>query len=259
MQFDELIHLEPHGADTFVGAGPRYPWGGLYGGQIVAQALHAAAATVDDGFAPHSLRAYFIRAGDHDEPVRYEVDRTRNGRSFCTRRVVARQATGAILNLEASFQVAEPTEQVQLAAMPDVPGPDAFEESSWSTAFERRMAPRDLASPVTSWFRMPAGTGGDDPLVHAAGLAYISDDLPTDAVARVVGADFEDGQGWFSVSLDHAVWFHHPLRVDDWHLETFTCNGFANGRGLALGHVFAPDGTHAATIAQEVLIRQARH
>jgi acyl-CoA thioesterase-2 len=259
VQFDELIHLEPHGADTFVGSGPRYPWGGLYGGQIVAQALHAAAATVDEGFAPHSLRAYFIRAGDHTEPVRYEVDRTRNGRSFCTRRVVARQAVGAILNLEASFHVAEATDEVQLAAMPDVPGPDAFEETSWSSAFERRMAPRELDAPVASWFRMPAGTGGDDPLVHAAGLAYISDDLPTDAVARVVGADFEDGQGWFSVSLDHAVWFHHPLRVDEWHLETFTCQGFANGRGLALGNVFTPDGTHAATIAQEVLIRKRRH
>ena len=258
MQFDELIHLEPHGADTYVGAGPRYPWGGLYGGQIVAQALRAAAATVEPAFVPHSLRAYFIRAGDHTEPVRYEVDRTRNGRSFCTRRVVARQALGAILNLEASFHVAEETEQLQLVAMPDVPGPDAFDESSWSGAFERRMAPRDTGAPVLSWFRMPAGTGSDDPLAHVAGLAYISDDLPTDAVARVVGADFEDGQGWFSVSLDHAVWFHRPIRIDDWHLETFTCGGFANGRGLALGHVFTPDGTHAATIAQEVLIRRRR-
>lgn len=259
MEFDELIRLAPDGPDRFVGSGPQYPWGGLYGGQIVAQALHAAALTVDGGYAPHSLRAYFIRPGDHHEAVRYEVDRTRDGRSFCTRRVVAHQAIGAILNLEASFHVPEPTDVVQRVAMPEVPGPEAFEESSWSTAFQRRMAPRDAAGPVTSWFRMPAGTGGDDPLVHAAGLAYISDDLPTDAVARVVGADFEDGEGWFSVSLDHAIWFHHPLRVDDWHLETFTCQGFANGRGLALGNAFAPDGTHVATIAQEVLFRRRRN
>src|SRR5213079_217350 len=112
MNFAMMMNLEPHGPDTFVGIGPKYPWGGLYGGQIVAQALRAAASTVDPegDVTPHSLRAYFIRRGDHTEPVRYEVDRIRNGRSFSTRRVVARQAIGAILNLEASFQKAEPSE-----------------------------------------------------------------------------------------------------------------------------------------------------
>jgi acyl-CoA thioesterase-2 len=93
-----MFSLESHGPDTYVGQGPRYPWGGLYGGQVVAQALRAATSTVDDPFEPHSIRAYFIRRGDHTEPVRYEVDRIRNGRTFATRRVVARQAVGAILN-----------------------------------------------------------------------------------------------------------------------------------------------------------------
>ena len=88
----DMFELVPRGPDTFVGTGPRYPWGGLYGGQIVAQALKAAADTVEPDFEPHSIRAYFIRPGDHAEPVRYEVDRIRNGRSFTTRRVVARQA-----------------------------------------------------------------------------------------------------------------------------------------------------------------------
>ena len=110
MDLHALLNLANHGPDTFVGIGPQYPWGGLYGGQIVAQALRAAAATVDADMQPHSLRAYFIRRGDPDEPVRYEVDRIRNGRSFCTRRVVARQAVGAILNLEASFQLDEPSQ-----------------------------------------------------------------------------------------------------------------------------------------------------
>ncbi len=101
MTIQELFALEPHGVDTFVGAGRQYPWGGLYGGHIVAQALRAAAETVDSSMEPHSLRAYFIRRGDTGEPVRYEVDRIRNGKSFCTRREGARQCFGAILNLEA--------------------------------------------------------------------------------------------------------------------------------------------------------------
>ena len=108
MQYVALMFdLEQHGPDTFVGQGPQYPWGGLYGGQIVAQALRAAAFSVEPTYLAHSIRAYFIRRGDHHEPVRYEVDRIRNGRSFTTRRVVARQAIGAILNAECSFQRAE--------------------------------------------------------------------------------------------------------------------------------------------------------
>ena len=100
--------------------------GGQYGGQIVAQALRAAAATVPNGLSPHSLRAYFIRRGDDHDPVRYEVDRIRDGRSFATRRVVARQAVGAILNLEASFQRDEASIALQTVTMPDVPGPGRF-------------------------------------------------------------------------------------------------------------------------------------
>ena len=99
MNITEILTLADHGPDTYVGTGPKYPWGGLYGGQIVAQALRAAAATVDPAYRPHSLRAYFIRPGEHTEPIRFEVDRIRNGRSFITRRVVARQAIGAILNM----------------------------------------------------------------------------------------------------------------------------------------------------------------
>ena len=86
MSLEDLFTLDSHGADTFVGRGHPYPWGGLYGGHIVAQALVAATKTVDEGFIPHSVRAYFIRRGDNSETVRYEVDRIRNGRSFATRR-----------------------------------------------------------------------------------------------------------------------------------------------------------------------------
>lgn len=261
MDFDELLHLEPHGADVLVGTGLRYPWGGLYGGQIVTQALRAAAATVDEGFVVHSLRAYFIRAGDADEPIRFEVDRIRNGKSFCTRRVVARQAIGAILNLEASFHVHEDSPSVQtIHRSVDTPGPEGLTDDSWSSLFERRFLPTDQDDRrrTRSWFRMRAPVG-DDPLLHTCALAYISDDLPTDAACRALDlpADaFEDG--YFSVSLDHTMWFHRPIRADEWHLQEFTCHAFSDGRGLAIGHAFDEAGNHLATIAQEVLLRKRR-
>jgi acyl-CoA thioesterase len=142
-----LFDLEPHGPDTFVGIGPRYPWGGLFGGQIVAQSLRAAAATVDPAQSVHSLRAYFIRRGDHTQPIRFEVDRIRNGRSFTTRRVVARQANGAILNLEASFQLPEDTDDIQTVDMDaSIPGPESLVDDSWTPSFERRaVAKSDLS------------------------------------------------------------------------------------------------------------------
>ena len=124
-----MFELTPHGPDTFVGTGPQYPWGGLYGGQIVAQALRAATLTAESEFRPHSIRAYFIRPGDHLEPIRYEVDRIRNGRWFLTRRVVARQAIGAILNAECSFQRSRAATDLQTVEMPRVPGPKSLELS----------------------------------------------------------------------------------------------------------------------------------
>jgi acyl-CoA thioesterase-2 len=260
MDFAELVHLEPHGADVLVGTGPSYPWGGLYGGQIVTQALRAAAATVGDGFVVHSLRAYFIRTGDAAEPVRYEVDRIRNGRSFCTRRVVARQAIGAILNLEASFHGPEGGQAIQTVHPTTDIGPDdAKPDDSWTGLFERRYVPgTDERGLVRCWFRMKAPLA-DDPLLHTLALAYISDDLPTDSVGRALGLEmYEDDNGWFSVSLDHTMWFHRPVRANEWHLQELTCHAFGDGRGLAIGHAFDADGTHLATIAQEVLLRRRR-
>ncbi|MFM7068181.1 MAG: acyl-CoA thioesterase, partial [Actinomycetes bacterium] len=226
--------------------------------------------TVSDELVVHSLRAYFIRRGDHSEPVRYEVDRIRNGRSFATRRVVARQAVGAILNLEASFQSPEPSEDVATVAMPEgVPSPVELEEESWTPVFRRAMVPmdrrptsdRDGRGRALAWFRI-AEPLGDDATDHAAGLAYISDDLPTDAVVRAHPVRSEPPEVLhrvlFSASLDHTIWFHRPFRADEWHLHDVTCHTFVGGRGLALGHVFRSDGAHIATVAQEVLLRDQR-
>lgn len=256
-----MFDLEQTDGDTFVGRGPRYRWGGLFGGQIVAQALRAATMTVD-GLLPHSFRAYFIRRGDHTEPVRYEVDRIRNGRSFATRRVVAHQATGAILNLEASFHGNEASPDVQTVPMPtDVEGPETRPNSSWTEEFDRREVHRRDGR-AAAWMRA-TGDLSNDPLLHMSILAFISDDLPTDSVL-VAHPDWrtaseESHEHMFAASLDHTIWFHRPYRADEWHLYDMTCHGFTSGRGLSIGHVFRHDGTHIATVAQEVLLRDNRN
>lgn len=259
MDFATMMTLEQHGPDTYVGVGPRYPWGGLYGGQIVAQALRAAAATVDPAFQVQSLHAYFIRLGDADEPIRFEVDRLRNGRTFVTRRVVARQATGAILNLDASFQVPEAGPEVQTAVLGEVPLPDDLPPSSWSPVFDRRVIPTDgRAGRSNAWLKLTE-TIGDDPVLQACGLAYLSDDFPTEAVANLHPDHSDSGEyPFFSASLDHAIWLHRPMAADEWHVHAFTCHGLLSSRGLALGYVFTSSGDHVATIAQEVLLRSRR-
>ena len=266
MDANTLFDLEPHGPDTFVGIGPRYPWGGLFGGQIVAQALRAAAATVDPAQMVHSLRAYFIRRGDHTEPIRFEVDRIRNGRSFSTRRVVARQAVGAILNLEASFQLAEPTADITTVPFDDdMPRPDSLESDAWWEGFDRRSVPRTSltgdvrtgAGRAAAWMRTNAQPG-DDQLLHRCWMAYMSDDMPAESV-HATHPEFRDTEGiTYNASLDHTIWFHRPVVASDWHLYDFTCHGYVGGRGLSVGHIFTADGVHVATVAQEVLVRDAR-
>ena len=254
MTIQQLFALEPHGVDTFVGAGREYPWGGLYGGHIVAQALWAAAETVEPDMEPHSLRAYFIRRGSPKDTVRYEVDRIRNGKSFCTRRVVARQENGAILNLEASFQRFEQAPDVQPIAFPTgVPLPDTVTNSTWSEFFDRRWIEkvdhpadgREGAGRAMAWFRVTEELGdpGDQraQLLHRCAFAYLSDDLPTDAVVRThpeISLRPENHRNFQGASLDHTIWFHRPLRADQWHLYEMSCNAFVGGRGLSSIAVF---------------------
>lgn len=265
MTLGRLFHLEPHGSDVLVGEGHPYPWGGLYGGHIVAQALRAAQSTVDEGFLPHSLRAYFIRRGDNSETVRYEVDRIRNGRSFATRRVVARQAVGAILNLEASFQMPEQSPSATTVVMPRVPRPTVARADMWSPYLERQDIDaahfgdqeRDGAGRTAAWMRTVEDFG-DDEVLNRCALAYMSDDLPTEAVIKAVPELFERWEvenAYFSASLDHTIWFHAPVRAHQWHLYEMTCHAYVSGRGLSFGYVFSENGDHVATIAQEVLVR----
>jgi acyl-CoA thioesterase II len=267
-----MFELSTHGTDVHVGVGPQYPWGGLYGGQIVAQSLRAAAISVDPELEPHSIRAYFIRRGDHTEPVRYEVDRIRNGRSFATRRVVARQAVGAILNAESSFQRPERAAAIQTVMMPEVPAAETLVEDSWTPTFDRVFVPteqvgggaRDGTGRAVAWMRVnddlgdPADAGAQ--LLHRCWLAYLSDDMPTDSVIRA-HPDRRRRRGPRGIVLREPrphdlvppVVARRPLA--SLRLLVSSLRRWARVVG---GHVFDADGTHVATIAQEVLVRDAR-
>jgi acyl-CoA thioesterase-2 len=260
IDFLELLTLEAHGPDTFVGATARYPWGGrLFGGQVVAQALKAAALTVDASRPAHSLHTYFIRPGSHDEPVRYEVERLRDGRSFSTRQVVARQSGGAILNLSVSFQVDEDAADVQTAGLPDIAPPDdpAYQDFSWGALIERRAVDID-GGHVGYWIRLNADLGSD-PVDETCGLAFMSDAAPSRA-ARSSHPDFTGGwadrKTFQGASLDHSMWFHRRSDPTEWHWFDTWSHGLSGGRGLVTGDVLSLAGTQVATIAQQVLLRK---
>ncbi len=260
IHFADLMTLEHHGPDTFVGLAPRYPWGRLFGGQVVAQALRAAQATVDDDFVVHSLHAYFIEGGTHREPVRFEVDRLRNGRSFCVRQVVARQSNGAILNLSASFQRAEDAVDVQTFDAPEgLPGPDGLDEMGWGGMLERRVARKDFGH-TSLWIRL-GQVLPDDARLAACAVAFVSDAVPTGAVraAHPIQVPRERNHETFvGASLDHTVHFHRPVDPTAWMLADVQCHGLNGARGLSVANLFDTGGVHVATIVQEVLLRERR-
>jgi acyl-CoA thioesterase II len=259
LPFGAIMDLEAHGPDTYVGTGPTYPWEGLYGGQIVAQALRSAELTIKPGYTPHSLHAYFVRVGDAEEPVRFEVERLRDGRSFVARQVVARQSTGAILNMSASFQAkGDPTMDIQVARPPAVGGPEDAAESSWSPLFEMRVVQggEDLQR-WCSWVKW-ASDLGDQQAMHAAALAYASDSGPAWAAERLLAAKGSPAARWRPVSLDHAIWFHRPFRCDEWLLFEASTGSLHDSRGLTEGRIFSREGTLVASVAQEVLLRRPK-
>ena len=255
-----VFDLEPHGKDVWVGESPAYPWGRIFGGLVVAQALLAATRTVVPEHTVHSLHGYFILGGDPTEPVRYEVERLRNGRSFTTRQVVARQSGGAIFNLACSFQRHEEGVETQSAAFPPEAGdPTTVAFQRDGSGIDRYEVPETSGRPRSLvWSRLPTALP-DDPVIHACALAYLSDTNAMDAIAaahpRGVPANDDWSGTYMTASLDHAVWFHRPVRADEWLLFDLDGHGVIRTRGLSTGHVFSADGQHVATIAQEGLIR----
>lgn len=277
----ELLQLEPIDPNIYRGQNESGQQGRLFGGQVLAQALAAASATVE-GLPAHSLHGYFLRPGDPATPVLYTVDRIRDGRSFTTRRVVCIQSGKAIFNLAASFHEPEPGYEHQVAA-PEAPDPETL--PTWLdqlrkfgdripdlAAREARGAPpidfrfvnlptylggEPGPDPNLIWLRA-AGTLPDDPVLHRCFLTYASDMSLIDTVIRHHGRRSAKGPPAMAASLDHALWFHRRFRADEWLLYAQDSPSASGGRGFARGALYAQDGTLVASVAQEGLIRPAR-
>jgi acyl-CoA thioesterase-2 len=277
----DVLDLEPIEVNIFRGVSPNDKRQRVFGGQVAGQALVAAGRTVvghgQTGTARgvHSLHAYFLRPGDPNVPILYEVDRIRDGRSFSTRRVVAIQHGRAIFNLSASFHIDEEGVTHQ-APMPEAPDPETL------PTFQERMAP--FAEKLGDWYSRPrpidvryvtdpkriATTGRpprqqvwmradgplpDDPLLHACVVAYASDMTLLDTVIMPHGLTWEDGGQM--ASLDHAMWFHRSFRADEWLLYDQVSPSASGARGLAIGTIYRGDGTLVVSVVQEGLIRPA--
>ena len=279
----DLLSLERLEDNLFRGQsrdiGTKY----VFGGQVLGQALSAAQATMDSAGEPraaHSLHAYFLRAGDIEHPIVYNVDRTRDGGSFSVRRVTAIQHGQVIFFCAASFQQEEPGVEHQMS-MPEVPKPEDLAPAPaipqevleklptkvqrWLSRmgpFEfRHIYPRDELNPSKRppyqqvWFRLSEKVG-DAPELHRALLAYASD-------FHLLGtATFPHGISYYQpgvamASLDHALWFHRPFRADDWLLYAIDSPTAQNARGLARGLIYDRAGRLVASTVQEGMIRVA--
>jgi len=255
-----LLDLEELDRDIFRGLNPegdmRRPR--LFGGQVAAQAARAASLTVPDDRRIHSLHGYFLRAGQADRPTILHVDRDRDGRSYSARHVAARQDGEVIMSLLVSFHVGEDGPELQSAELPpDVPPPEDVPErptpSLHRAVFDLRITgagrPRGkFGGPPHQFWARARGPLPDDRQLHTCVLTYLSD----------IGTGLEKvpmDESWWGPSLDHAVWFHQPVRMDDWVLVDLLPGAAAHGRAFYTGTVHDRAGRLLATIAQEHVMR----
>jgi acyl-CoA thioesterase-2 len=276
----DLLDLERIEHNIFRGASKDIGSGSVFGGQALSQALVAAARTVDDDRSSHSMHGYFILPGDVDAPIVYEVDRIRDGKSFTTRRVVAIQHGRPIFNMSASFHISEKGADHQTDP-PDVPAPedlprelDLLREIAHRIPEERRsffteerpiefrpvdpptdaFAPEPTAPRRHLWLRA-RGTLPDDPLVHQSVLAYASDYGLLGTALRPHGMTFATPRLQLA-TLDHALWFHRPVRADQWLLYAMDSPSASGARGFTRGQIFDQSGTLIASVTQEGLMRR---
>ncbi|MEZ5377033.1 MAG: thioesterase family protein [Acidimicrobiales bacterium] len=257
----ELLELEQLAAGLFLGRSAARGRERVYGGQVVAQALTAARSTVPDDHKVHSLHGYFIRAGDETVPIVFDVDLIRDGRSFTTRRVVARQPGGAIFNLSCSFHRDEPDVEFSRAVADlAVPPPDECIHEEWDDISDVRTVPGTEPGRAIAWIRnaLPDRLP-DDPWVHTAAMVYASDHIPMDAVwsGNTEAQGYGEGTH-MGASLDHSVWIHRESRADEWQLYDMRLQSLQGSRGVAHGTVHSADGVLIATVAQEGLLRRIR-
>jgi acyl-CoA thioesterase II len=273
------LDLEPIEVNLFRGTSPQVGWQRVFGGQVIAQAVTAAQRTVEADRHLHSLHAYFMRPGDPSAPIIYQVERLRDGSSFNTRRVLAIQHGQGIFSMSASFQVDEPGFDHQIAMplvpMPEeLPGEDAMKDALLGgapTAIRRyfdtdrpiELRPVSLTHYISDvkleprqdvWVRA-TGPVPDDRRSQVAVLAYLSDMTLLDASLYAHGTSIFDSDIQVA-SLDHAMWFHRPSKLDDWLLYTQDSPSASGARGLTRGKLFTRSGILVASVAQEGLIRK---
>ena len=255
----DRLELIADGDDRFVSAQPT-EGSHVFGGLLVGQALRAAALTVDGVRPACALHASFVMGGIAGEPLHHEVERTRDGSSFATRRVVVRQSRGVVLVLTADFHREEDGVTYERPGALDVLGPDGLAPGRYDNPYVEsrdvpvRAAPRTPEHARRAWFRVTTPLPDDAPLQQHA-LAYLSDHGPTRA-AREPHAHLSDDARRQSVSLDHSVWFHRPADANAWLLSELVPVATGRGRGLALGTLRTLDGALIATVAQQVLLRE---
>lgn len=276
-----LMKLEQIEVNLFRGVSRDIGTERVFGGQVLAQAVLAASETVED-LLIHSLHAYFLRAGDHNAPIVYNVDRSRDGRSFSARRVVAIQHGRPIFTLAASFQVKEKGLEHQFE-MPEVPAPESLTPidvlppedfdhmpqtlQRWLDRFGpfefRPVNGTDPYKPLPGppfkklWFRLHGELPDDDKL-HRALLAYISDFHLIGTVTLPHGISWVSGELMLA-SLDHGMWFHRDFRLNDWMLYVCDSPSTSGGRGLARGLMYDRQGRLVASTAQEGVVRVRNH
>ncbi|MEY4996841.1 MAG: Acyl-CoA thioesterase 2 [Actinomycetota bacterium] len=276
----ETLHLTPepsvNGEDVFSAPNQFMPHGRVYGGQVLAQSLTAASLTIPTDRPVHSLHGYFLRAGDITKPITFSVDRIHDGRSFSTRRTQAYQDGLPIFSMIASFQDEDPGVNHQMDMPTGLPEPESLPTAGellgpidhpvaqyWAT--QRPFDLRHCESPIymsvegekvahqAVWMKSLSALP-DDPMLHRAALAYVSDYTILEPIYRRHGIPWAT-PGLKAASLDHAMWFHRFGRVDEWMLYVQESPSAQGGRGLSLGRIYSRDGILLASVAQEGMVR----
>lgn len=274
-----VLDLSQSGArtteDIFTGVSQSMPLGRVYGGQVLAQSIVAAERTIPAGRSVHSMHGYFLRPGDAFQGITFSVDRIHDGRSFSTRRTQAFQQGVPIFSMIASFQDEDPGIEHQAEMPAGLPAPEDLPDLEDHLAglhpvskrlfTDRPLDLRHVPSPIylsvqgervprqAVWMRTRREIP-DDPATHRAALAYLSDMTIQESILRAHGVAWAT-PGLKVASLDHAMWWHRPGRVDEWMLYVQESPNARGGRGLATGRIFSRDGVLVASVAQEIMIR----
>ncbi len=276
MSLKEILSPHPIGEDRFQAVAGNVGWQRLYGGQVVAQSLAAACMTVEPDRPCHSLHAYFLRPGAFETPIDFDISRDRDGRSFSARRVIASQNGTPILTMLASFHIDEAGPAHDSNRMPNVPDPEGLPNVAEKALALGRAVPalnmldhidvRPIAGGMPHdpahteptamfWCRFPESLP-NDPVTRQLLLAYASDLFILNAAVQPHRDTFRAGAT--VASLDHSIWFHGGAPGNEWMLYVQESPWAGNARGLGRGFLFARDGRHLASVAQEGLIRHGR-